>query len=159
MKAKIDDPDLPVTSDSVLLRKGCGPRGHPGVPEVGNMSIPKRLAQEEVRDMVRVSDARTSGTAFGTVVLHVSAESEAGEPLSLVSTGETVRLDANAGRLDLVVPESELTRRRDNWKPRLPDCGRGYARLNIDHVMQADRDADPDFLVGKDTRPVQRESH
>ena len=129
------------------------------VPEVGNMPIPKRLAQEGVRDMVRVSDARMSGTAFGTVVLHVSPESEASDPLSLASTGDAVRLDANEDKLDLVVAEGELARRRDSWEPRLPDCGRGYARRYIDHVMQVDSGADLDFLVGKDTRPVQRESY
>ena len=159
MTAKIDDPDLPVTAESVLVLKGCGPRGYPGMPEVGNMPLPKRLAQEGVRDMVRASDARMSGTAFGTVVLHVSPESEEGGPLSLVSTGDTVRLDATAGRLDPLVPEGELARIKDDWKPRLPDQGRGYARLCIDHVMQADRGADLDFLVGKDTRAVRRESH
>ena len=159
MKAAIDDPDLPVTAESVLVLKGCGPRGYPGMPEVGNMPLPKRLAQEGVRDMVRVSDARMSGPTFGTFVLHVSPESEAGGPLSLVAAGDTVRLDANAGRLDLLVPESELARRRDKWRPRLPDYGRGYTRLCIDHVMQADWGADLDLLVGKDIRPVQRESH
>ncbi|MCE2522501.1 MAG: dihydroxy-acid dehydratase [Rhodobacteraceae bacterium] len=159
MRARIDDPNLQVTPDSILVLKGCGPRGYPGMPEVGNMPIPKRLAEQGVRDMVRISDARMSGTAFGTVVLHVSPESEAGGPLSLVRNGDIVRLDAAAGRLDLLVPDAQLAERRENWKPRLPDYGRGYARLYIDHVLQADKGADLDFLVGKDTRPVRRESH
>ncbi len=159
LHARIDDPDLPVTPDTVLVFKGCGPGGDPGMPEVGNMPIPRRLAREGVRDMVRVSDARMSGTAFGTVVLHVSPESEAGGPLSLAATGDLVRLDANNGMLDPVVPERELAQRRKERKPRLPDYDRGYARLHIEHVLQADKGADLDFLVGRDTRPVRRESH
>ena len=159
LKARIDDPDLPVTPDTVLVLKGCGPKGYPGMAEVGNMPIPRRLAREGVRDMVRVSDARMSGTAFGTVVLHVSPESEAGGPLSLAATGDIVKLDTNNGLLDLLVPERELAQRRKDWQPQLPNYDRGYARLYIDHVLQAHRGADLDFLVGKDTRPVQRESH
>ena len=159
LKAKIDEPDLPVTPDTVLVLKGCGPKGYPGMAEVGNMPIPRRLAKEGVRDMVRVSDARMSGTAFGAVVLHVSPESEAGGPLSLVATGDIVRLDTNNGLLHLQVPERELAQRRRDWQPQLPSYKRGYARLYIDHVLQADKGADLDFLVGKDTRPVRRESH
>ena len=159
LKAGIDDPDLPVTPDTILVLKGCGPKGYPGMAEVGNMPIPRRLAKEGVRDMVRVSDARMSGTAFGTVVLHVSPESEAGGPLSLVATGDTVKLDATNGLLELLVPERELAQRRKDRQPQLPEYGRGYARLYIEHVLQAHRGADLDFLVGKDTRPVRRESH
>lgn len=159
MKAKIDSPDLPVDPNTVLVLKGCGPKGYPGMPEVGNMPIPKRLAQEGIRDMVRVSDARMSGTAFGTVVLHVTPESEAGGPLSLVATGDIVRLDAKAGTLDLLVLEEELEARRAAWNPAELRYSRGYAKLYTDHVLQADQGADFDFLVGKDTRPVTRESH
>ncbi len=159
MKTRIDDPDLPVTPDTVLVLKGCGPKGYPGMAEVGNMPIPKRLAEQGIRDMVRVSDARMSGTAFGTVVLHVAPESEAGGPLALAKTGDVVSLDAPNGKLDLKVPERELADRRKKWAPQLPDFARGYARLYIDHVLQADKGADLDFLVGKDTRPVMRESH
>ena len=159
MKEKIDSPDLPVDPNTVLVLKGCGPKGYPGMPEVGNMPIPKRLAQEGVRDMVRVSDARMSGTAFGTVVLHVTPESEAGGPLSLVATGDIVRLDAKTGALDLLVPEAELEARRTAWNPAELRYSRGYAKLYTDHVLQADQGADFDFLVGKDTRPVTRESH
>ena len=159
MKAKVDSPDLPVDPNTVLVLKGCGPKGYPGMPEVGNMPIPKRLAQEGIRDMVRVSDARMSGTAFGTVVLHVTPESEAGGPLSLVATGDIVRLDAKAGTLDLLVPDEELEARRAAWNPAELRYSRGYAKLYTDHVLQADQGADFDFLVGKDTRPVTRESH
>ena len=159
MKAKIDLPDLPVTPDTVLVLKGCGPKGYPGMPEVGNMPIPARLVQQGVRDMVRVSDARMSGTAFGTVVLHVSPEAQAGGPLALVQTGDRIRLSAKGGTLELMVDEVELERRRADWTPDPPRYERGYAKMYVDHVLQADRGADLDFLVGKDTRPVTRESH
>jgi dihydroxy-acid dehydratase len=138
---------------------GCGPKGYPGMPEVGNMPIPRCLVEKGVRDMVRVSDARMSGTAFGTVVLHVAPEANAGGPLALVKTGDRIRLNAREGVLELKVSEAELAERRQHWTPDPPHYSRGYARLYIDHVMQADRGADLDFLVGKDTRPVTRESH
>lgn len=159
LKANIDRPDLPVTEDTILVLKGCGPKGYPGMPEVGNMPIPRVLVEKGVRDMVRVSDARMSGTAFGTVVLHVAPESNAGGPLALVQTGDRIRLDAHAGELTLLVGDTELDTRRASWQPEEPHYTRGYAKLYIDHVLQADRGADLDFLVGKDTRPVTRESH
>ena len=159
MKANIDREDLPVTPDTVLVLKGCGPKGYPGMPEVGNMPIPRALVEQGVRDMVRVSDARMSGTAFGTVVLHVAPESNAGGPLALVRTGDRIRLDARAGELSLLVDEAELEARRAAFVLPQPNYERGYYRLYIDHVLQADRGADFDFLVGKDTRPVTRESH
>jgi dehydratase ilvD1 len=159
LKADIDREDLPVTPDTVLVLKGCGPKGYPGMPEVGNMPIPRRLVQQGVRDMVRVSDARMSGTAFGTVVLHVAPEAHAGGPLALVRTGDRIRLDARAGELVLLVDDTELAGRRTAYVAPEPDYSRGYYRLYIDHVLQADRGADLDFLVGKDTRPVTRESH
>lgn len=159
MKANIDRDDLPVTPDTILVLKGCGPKGYPGMPEVGNMPIPKKLVQQGVRDMIRISDARMSGTAYGTVILHVSPEAQAGGTLALVQTGDRIRVSAGTGRLDLLVEEAELDTRRANWQPDLPDYTRGYAKLYIDHVLQADRGADLDFLVGKDTRPVTRESH
>jgi dehydratase ilvD1 len=158
-KANIDREDLPVTPDTVLVLKGCGPKGYPGMPEVGNMPIPARLVKQGVRDMVRISDARMSGTAFGTVVLHVAPEAQAGGPLALVHTGDRVRLSAKDGKLELLVDAAELERRRAAWRPDPPRYTRGYAKLYFDHVMQADRGADLDFLVGKDTRPVTRESH
>lgn len=159
LKANIDRPDLPVDENTVLVLKGCGPRGYPGMPEVGNMPIPRCLVEKGVRDMVRVSDARMSGTAFGTVVLHVAPEANAGGPLALVKTGDMIRLNAKEGVLELKVSDAELDARRKDWTPEAPHYSRGYAKLYIDHVMQADRGADLDFLVGKDTRPVTRESH
>ncbi|MBB5514613.1 dihydroxy-acid dehydratase [Rubricella aquisinus] len=159
LKATIDDPDLPVTPDTVLVLKGCGPKGYPGMPEVGNMPIPGKLVKQGVRDMVRVSDARMSGTAFGTVVLHVAPEAQAGGPLGLVKTGDMVRLDTLKGTLDILVSDEELAVRRAEWQAEPEQYTRGYARLYIDHVLQADRGADLDFLVGKDTRTPWRESH
>jgi|TARA_B110000114_G_scaffold2113_1_gene2030 dihydroxy-acid dehydratase len=159
LKATIDDPDLPVTKDSILVLKGCGPKGYPGMPEVGNMPIPGKLITQGVRDMVRVSDARMSGTAFGTVVLHVSPEAQAGGTLALVKTGDRIRLSASKGELELLVDKTELAARRAQWQPDPPHYVRGYAKLYVDHVMQADQGADFDFLLGKDTRPVTRESH
>ena len=159
MKAQIDREDLPVSPDTVLVLKGCGPKGYPGMPEVGNMPIPAKLVREGVRDMVRVSDARMSGTAFGTVVLHVAPEAQAGGPLALVRTGDRIRVSVSRGELTLLVDDAELAARRANWQPDPPHYTRGYAKLYVDHVLQADRGADLDFLVGKDTRPVTRESH
>jgi dihydroxy-acid dehydratase len=159
MKANIDREDLPVTADTILVLKGCGPKGYPGMPEVGNMPIPAKLVQQGVRDMVRVSDARMSGTAFGTVVLHVSPEANAGGNLALVKTGDRVRLSASEGALDLLVTDEVLAERRAAWEPDAPHYTRGYAKMYVDTVLQADQGADLDFLVGKDTRPVTRESH
>ncbi len=159
MKANIDRPDLPVDADTILVLKGCGPRGYPGMPEVGNMPIPQKLVEQGVRDMVRVSDARMSGTAFGTVVLHVSPEANASGLLALVQTGDRIRLSTAQGALELLVDAAELDRRRAAYTPEQPHYSRGYAKMYIDHVMQAHQGADLDFLVGKDTRPVSRESH
>ncbi|MEO1454638.1 MAG: IlvD/Edd family dehydratase [Pseudomonadota bacterium] len=159
MKASIDRDDLPVTPDTILVLKGCGPKGYPGMPEVGNMPIPARLVREGVRDMIRVSDARMSGTAYGTVILHVAPEAQAGGTLALVKTGDRIRISAANGSLDLLVDEAELEERRAAWSPEPPQYQRGYAKLYIDHVLQADRGADLDFLVGKDTRIPWRESH
>jgi len=159
LKANIDRPDLPVTKDTILVLKGCGPKGYPGMPEVGNMPIPQVLVEQGVRDMVRISDARMSGTAFGTVILHVSPEAQAGGNLALVRTGDSIRVSASRGELELLVEEDELNARRATWQPDQAHYDRGYAKLYIDHVLQADKGADLDFLVGKDTRPVTRESH
>jgi len=158
-KANIDREDLPVTKDTILVLKGCGPKGYPGMPEVGNMPIPARLVKEGVRDMVRLSDARMSGTAYGTVVLHISPEAQAGGTLALVKTGDRIRLSASEGALELLVDEAELETRRAAWVPDPAHYTRGYAKMYVDHVLQADQGADLDFLVGKDTRPVTRESH
>ena len=129
MKANIDRDDLPVTPDTILVLKGCGPKGYPGMPEVGNMPIPKKLVQQGVRDMVRVSDARMSGTAYGTVVLHVSPEAQAGGALALVQTGDRIRLSASEGRLELLISDAELAARRAAWTP---DPPRYDARLRED---------------------------
>jgi len=159
LKANIDRDDLPVTPDTILVLKGCGPKGYPGMPEVGNMPIPAKLVRQGVRDMVRISDARMSGTAFGTVVLHVAPEAQAGGALALVRTGDRIRLSVSSGRLDLLISDEELDSRRAAWAPDPPHYTRGYAKMYVDHVLQADQGADLDFLVGKDTRPVTRESH
>lgn len=159
LKANIDRDDLPVTPDTVLVLKGCGPKGYPGMPEVGNMPIPAKLVKEGVRDMIRISDARMSGTAYGTVILHVSPEAQAGGTLALVKTGDRIRISASKGEMELLVDEAELDARRAAWQPDDPHYTRGYAKLYVDHVLQADQGADLDFLVGKDTRLVTRESH
>ncbi|WP_284163669.1 IlvD/Edd family dehydratase [Frigidibacter sp. SD6-1] len=159
MKTNIDREDLPVTAETILVLKGCGPKGYPGMPEVGNMPIPRALVKQGVRDMIRISDGRMSGTAFGTVILHVSPEAQVGGTLALVKTGDRIRVSAKAGVLELLVSDAELAARRTAWVPEESPYTRGYAKLYIDHVLQADRGADLDFLVGKDTRPVTRESH
>ena len=159
--ARIDDPELDVDADSVLVLRGCGPKGYPGMPEVSNMPLPKKLLEQGVRDMVRVCDGRMSGTAYGTVVLHVAPEAAAGGPLALVRTGDLITLDVEARRIDVDVAADELARRIPNEatvtgfaKPR-----RGWERLYVDHVLQADTGADLDFLVGSSGSEVSRESH
>ena len=161
LRARLDDPDLDVTEDSVLVLRGCGPRGYPGMPEVGNMPIPAKLLARGVRDMVRVSDARMSGTAYGTVVLHTVPEGAAGGPLALVRDGDPIVLDVPGRRLDLDVPPEELARREPApaMTAALPGPHRGWQRLYIDHVMQADQGADLDFLVGASGSEVTRDSH
>jgi dihydroxy-acid dehydratase len=147
-RAAADDPDLDAGPDTVLILRGSGPRGYPGMPEVGNLPLPVRLLEQGVTDMVRISDARASGTAYGTIVLHVAPESAVGGPLALVRTGDPVVLDVPARRLDVDVPEAELARRRAAWTPPAPVEDRGWQRLYVDHVLQADRGLDLDFLVG-----------
>ncbi len=159
-KARISDPALDVDADCVLVLKGCGPKGYPGMAEVGNMGLPPKVLKTGVTDMVRISDARMSGTAYGTAVLHVSPEAAAGGPLALVQDGDMIELDVEARRLHLDVPDAVLEARRQAWRkpePVLPPGG--YARLYIDHVQQADQGADLDFLVGCRGHAVPRESH
>ncbi|MFO1068068.1 MAG: IlvD/Edd family dehydratase [Geminicoccaceae bacterium] len=158
-KVRIADPDLDVEAGSVLVLKGAGPRGYPGMAEVGNMGLPEKILRQGVTDMVRISDARMSGTAYGTVVLHVAPESAAGGPLALVRDGDPVELDVPARRLHLDVPEDELARRRAAWTPPPLPAGGGYQRLYVEHVLQADRGADLDFLVGCRGAGIPRESH
>ncbi|MFM9613795.1 IlvD/Edd family dehydratase [Streptomyces niveiscabiei] len=159
--ARIDDPDLDVDADSVLVLRGCGPKGYPGMPEVANMPLPKKLLAEGVRDMVRICDGRMSGTAYGTVVLHVAPEAAAGGPLSLVRTGDIIALDVPARRITLDVPEPELSRREPTptTTAAFANPHRGWERLYIDHVLQADTGADLDFLIGSSGSEVSRESH
>ena len=157
-RARIDDPGLDVDADSVLVLQNAGPRGYPGMPEVGSMALPKKLLAQGVTDMVRVSDARMSGTAFGTVVLHVAPESAIGGPLALVRTGDFVDLDAHARRLDLDVSAEEMDLRRAALQLPPPAFERGYGRMFIDHVQQADKGADFDFLVGGSGTPPSKVS-
>jgi dihydroxy-acid dehydratase len=161
MRARLDDPDLDVTESSVLVLRGCGPRGYPGMPEVGNMPLPRKLLEQGVRDMVRISDARMSGTAYGTVVLHVAPEAAAGGPLALVRTGDIIRLDLERRSLSFDVSEEELGRRGQSAASESAYAApvRGWAKLYVDHVMQADTGADLDFLVGGSGDWVARESH
>ena len=156
---RIDDPDLDVDANSVLVLKNCGPKGYPGMAEVGNMPLPSKLLQRGVTDMVRISDARMSGTAFGTVVLHTAPEAAAGGTLALVQDGDMIELNVGERRLELDVAEEELARRRARWTPPEPTMDRGYCRLYVDHVLQADRGVDFDFLVGGSGAPVARDSH
>jgi dihydroxy-acid dehydratase len=149
MTNRIDDPALDIAADDVIVMRNAGPIGAPGMPEAGYIPIPKRLAQQGVKDMVRISDARMSGTAFGTIVLHVSPESAIGGPLALVKTGDRIRLDVANRRLDLLVSDAELEKRRKDWRaPPVPDeARRGYAKLYREHVQQADEGCDFDFLA------------
>ncbi len=159
--ARIDAPDLDVDADSVLVLRGCGPKGYPGMPEVSNMPLPKKLLEQGVRDMVRVCDGRMSGTAYGTVVLHVAPEAAAGGPLALVRTGDFIDLDVEARRIDLDVPADELAGRTPDEATvtGFANPRRGWERLYVDHVLQADTGADLDFLVGSSGSQVSRESH
>jgi len=159
--ARIDDPDLDVDADSVLVLRGCGPKGYPGMPEVSNMPLPKKLLTQGVRDMVRVCDGRMSGTAYGTVVLHVAPEAAAGGPLALVRTGDIINLDVEARRIDVEVPADELAARGPHPSAiaGFANPRRGWERLYVDHVQQADTGADLDFLVGSSGSNVARDSH
>jgi dihydroxy-acid dehydratase len=158
---RIDDPDLEVDASTVLVLRGCGPKGYPGMPEVSNMPLPKKLLAQGVRDMVRICDGRMSGTAYGTVVLHVAPEAAAGGPLALVQTGDEITLDVPGRTLTLEVSQEELQRRRPNAATLAGFANpvRGWERLYIDHVQQADTGADLDFLVGATGDHVSRDSH
>src|SRR5579864_8118742 len=158
-KERVDAPDLDVDETSVMVLKGAGPKGYPGFPEVGNMPLPAKLLKRGITDVVRISDARMSGTAYGTVVLHTSPEAAVGGPLALVRDGDMIELDVEKRRLHLDVSDGELAKRRQAWKPAPASYDRGYAKLYVDHVMQAHQGADLDFLVGKSGAAVARESH
>jgi dihydroxy-acid dehydratase len=159
--ARIDEPQLDVDADSVLVLRGCGPKGYPGMPEVANMPLPKKLLEKGVRDMVRICDGRMSGTAYGTVVLHVTPEAAAGGPLALVRTGDPISLDVEKRRIHLEVPDDELARRTPDQATvnGFAHPERGWERLYVNHVLQADTGADLDFLVGSSGSQVSRESH
>jgi dihydroxy-acid dehydratase len=157
--ARVDDPALDVTADSVMVLKNCGPRGYPGMAEVGNMPLPQKLLKQGVSDMVRISDARMSGTAYGTVVLHTAPEAALGGPLALVKDGDWIELDVAGRRLELEISNKEMEERRAAWKkPDLPIAS-GYQQLYVERVLQADKGCDFDFLVGRRGADIPRQSH
>jgi dihydroxy-acid dehydratase len=158
-KARIDDPNLDIDENSVMVLKNCGPKGYPGMPEVGNMGLPPKLLARGITDMVRISDARMSGTAYGTVVLHVSPEAATGGPLALVREGDWIELDVEARRLHLDVDDAELVKRRAEWVAPEPAFKSGYQSLYVKHVLQADEGADFDFLLGCRGHAVPRDLH
>jgi dihydroxyacid dehydratase/phosphogluconate dehydratase len=158
-KARIDDPNLDIDENSVMVLKNCGPKGYPGMPEVGNMGLPPKLLARGITDMVRISDARMSGTAYGTVVLHVSPEAATGGPLALVREGDWIELDVEARRLHLDVDDAELMKRRAEWVAPEPAFKSGYQSLYVKHVLQADEGADFDFLLGCRGHAVPRDLH
>ena len=157
--ARIDQRDLDIDETSVMVLKNCGPKGYPGMAEVGNMPLPAKLLKKGVSDMVRISDARMSGTAYGTVVLHTAPEAAVGGPLALVQDGDVIELDVAGRRLHLDVPEADLSERRRHWQPPASAMESGYQRLYVERVLQADRGCDLDFLVGSRGAAVPRESH
>lgn len=157
--ARVDDPDLDIDETCVMVLKSVGPVGYPGMPEVGNMTLPKKLLDKGITDMVRISDGRMSGTAYGTVVLHVSPEAAIGGNLALVQNGDMIELDVPKKKLHLAVSDEELAQRRSQWKKPAPISDRGYVNLYVKHVQQADKGADLDFLVGNSGSQVSRDSH
>jgi L-arabonate dehydrase len=159
-KSRIIDPDLVVDANSVLVMKNCGPKGYPGMAEVGNMGLPPKLLAAGVKDMVRISDARMSGTAYGTVVLHVAPEAMAGGPLGIVKDGDWITLDCAGGLLNLEISDAEMAERQAaRVAGSAPGPKTGYQQLYIEHVLQADEGCDFDFLVGNRGSAVPRHSH
>ncbi len=156
---KIDDPNLDIDENSILVLKNCGPKGYPGMAEVGNMRLPEKILKKGIRDMIRISDARMSGTAYGTVILHTSPEAAIKGPLAAVQNGDLIEVDVNNGKLHLDVSDEIIAERLKTYQPILPDIKSGYQKMYIDHVMQADKGADLDFLVGKRGSEVKRHSH
>ena len=156
---RIDDPKLEIDETCVMVLKNCGPKGYPGMAEVGNMPLPPKLLKKGVTDMVRISDARMSGTAYGTVVLHMSPEAAAGGALALVHNGDEIELDVAKRKLQLLISDAELEKRRSKWKAPAAPLERGYWKLYVDHVNQAHQGADLDFLVGKSGAFVPRDNH
>ena len=158
-KARVDDPGLDIDETCIMVLKNCGPRGYPGMAEVGNMALPAKILKKGVTDMVRISDARMSGTAYGTVVLHISPEAASGGPLAVVQSGDMIELDVAARRLHLDISDAELATRMAGWHSPVERPGGGYAQLYHDHVQGADTGADLDFLVGCRGNAVGREAH
>ena len=156
---RIDDPKLDIDESCVMVLKNCGPKGYPGMAEVGNMPLPPKLLKKGVTDMVRISDARMSGTAYGTVILHICPEAAAGGPLALVRNGDQIELDVAKRSLNLLVSEDEIAKRKKAWQAPKPPLDRGYWKLYNDHVLQASDGADLDFLVGKSGAFVPRDNH
>ena len=157
-KAKIDDPNLDIDANCIMVLKNSGPKGYPGIAEVGNMGLPPKILKQGITDMIRISDARMSGTAYGTVILHTAPEAAAGGPLAIVQNGDMIEVDVPGRRINLLVDEAEIRRRLQGWKP-MPLPSGGYKRLYVEHVMQADKGCDLDFLVGSRGAEVPRESH
>jgi dihydroxy-acid dehydratase len=157
--ARIDAPDLDIDESCVIVLKSAGPKGYPGMPEVGNVDLPEKLILKGVKDMVRISDGRMSGTAYGTVVLHISPESAIGGTLALVRDGDVIELDVTRRKLHLNVPDEELRKRRAAWSPPTPHTNRGYVRIYLEHVQQADQGADLDILRGKSGAVVKGDLH
>jgi len=157
--ARIDDPNLDIDESCVMVLKYVGPVGYPGMPEVGNMALPKKILLKGIKDMVRISDGRMSGTAYGTVVLHVSPESAIGGNLALVQNGDMIEIDVAQRKLHLHVSDEELAKRRAKWTAPKPRADRGYVSMYVKHVMGADKGADLDFLKGSSGSVVTRDSH
>jgi len=157
--ARIDDENLDVNETCVLVLKNCGPKGYPGMAEVGNMPLPPKVLRKGITDMVRISDARMSGTAYGTVVLHAVPEAAAGGTLALVHNGDMIELNVPERRIQLLVSDAELAKRRAAWTAPAPALDSGYWKLYIDHVTQADEGADLDFLRGKRGSFVPKDNH
>ena len=158
-KERVDDPELDIDKTCIMVLKNCGPKGYPGMAEVGNMTLPAKILKQGVNDMVRISDARMSGTAYGTVVLHVAPEAAAGGALALVQDGDMIEINVETRSIHLDIPDSELHRRKSKWVAPAVNSKRGYVRLYIDHVNQADQGCDLDFLVGGSGAPIPRENH
>jgi len=159
LHGRINDEALDIDENCVMVLKYCGPKGYPGMAEVGNMPLPPKLLKRGINDIVRISDARMSGTAYGTVVLHAAPEAAAGGPLALVQNGDSITLDVDRRTLHLHVEDTELARRRAAWRAPEPHATRGYVKLYLDHVLQANDGADMDFLVGKSGAGVGRDNH
>jgi L-arabonate dehydrase len=156
---RIDDENLDIDENCVMVLKNCGPKGYPGMAEVGNMPLPPKVLRKGITDMVRISDARMSGTAYGTVVLHTAPEAAAGGPLAIVRNGDIIELDVPKRRIQLQISDEELARRLAEWQAPEPPLKSGYWKLYVDHVLQADEGVDLDFLVGKRGAFVPRDNH